>query len=335
MYFGKYLIDQKLITHDKLIEALVEQEKSQKSFLEVAIELDLIDIKLIPEFINNALEDKSSFQQYLLKTNILTVDKINQINKAKTNSGLALGSILVNLGSIDAEKLNTSLREYLNQKKLPVTKPVEPEISQAALDSLNELNLGSSEIKELEETKRVAEPEISAAALESLRELGLADDDISIESVESIESNQDNIDNGLAFSGLNSDYIDLFSQTYFDELDLHIKSLRSGFDEIILMDIHERITLLLGAATLEDFSFSIKLLKCYQVAIENCIENKKSNIFLNFLPFVSKLKEAIALLWDLRNSILEKSDESKFTENNDLKITFFNNLKQVITIIKG
>lgn len=346
MFFGKYLIDQELITYDKLIEALVEQEKSQRSFFEIAIELDLLKIKSIPDLINDAIEQSVSIQQLLINNNLLSKENLDQIEKIKSSSGLALGSALVSIGAIEIDKLNLALKDYLTLKKEHSTNPqifknsqeiIEPEISQAALDSLKELNIDTSNIVAEQESQKSLEPEISQAALDSLKELGIGGDELLTESEsQSLNPPQSEEEKtGLEFTGVSSDYPLLFTESYFKEIEIDLKSLKSGFNETILMGIHEKLTLLLGAASLDDFEYSVKILKCYQKAIENSVQDKNSNILLNFLPFVSKSKEALGLLWDLRSCIYTEGSEDKLHNDLEWKAVFFNNLKNIITLLKG
>lgn len=195
MFFGKYLIDKKVIAEDQLIEAMTFVEKSQPSFLKVLTTQNKLNCTQIVEALNDALCLKKDLQSILLEKNLISESELVEINKTRSHKGFSLGQALVELRFLPNEDLNSYITTYLKEKKdnivpemvkEPTLNEQETELSSAALESLRELGIvDESVIEDLEshveeEVKESIGQEeiggISSAALESLKELGIVDE---------------------------------------------------------------------------------------------------------------------------------------------------------------
>ena len=193
MFFGKFLLDKKVITASQLIQAIAAQSESKQSILGFIQENKLISDEDMANAINVSFVKNTTIQNTILENKLLTQEKLSDLNKEITRKGISLGKALVTNNSIQSEKLNEMLKEYLETKNtLTVsdcitaveTNEIDVAISSAALDSLRELGITEGEEFEKLEAQSASVEEvpseeidvaISSAALDSLRELGITE----------------------------------------------------------------------------------------------------------------------------------------------------------------
>lgn len=393
MFFGKFLLDKKLITKANLIKAMAKQFESQPSFLGELQKQNILNESEIVAALTESLVKSISLQETLISRKLLTHEKIADIQWIISKSGLGLGSALIEIEAIDPEKLNEALKEYIQYKKdTPVEKqkeevdkvddsPAEVEISNAALESLKELGItDESEISELESKsssenepteKSVDEPAISSAALESLKELGISDENeiAKLEgnissSVE--ESSQQEVDSGevavssaaleslkelgigdeaeleeleaktksgLEFEGLSDKFIDLLDEKSYEQMQSNTKKLSKGLDESVVADLYDGVAKLSSVASEEGLQYSQKLLTCYKKVLEYVMSKNTNFINFNFLNFAASTKEALNLIWDLKEEIKKSGGEGGLLNNADWKNRYLANLKSGISLI--
>lgn len=154
MYFGDYLVSEKIITTNQLLEALCFQLESMPSLFKILFEKKLVAseklLSLIKEHIKNDFDLISSLES----KNLLTKDQVNSIMQAQLSQKMPLGQVLVKLQFFTSVDLSTHLENYFKVKdtyglkelsKTNESTNTNDHISDAALDSLRELGIDVSE----------------------------------------------------------------------------------------------------------------------------------------------------------------------------------------------
>ncbi len=357
MYFGKFLLDQKIISKSQLIEGMAFQLESQPSLLRVLQESSLLEEDKVIDLIDVTLKTNRTLVESLLEEKSLASSEVRQLLEKRSIKGVGLAQAMVSLGFIKTSEADRVLKEYAKvvPEKTSPEGPAEVVPSAAAMESLKELGISdeafskedlkendakATELIEVEDVKNEKKTIVSSAALESLRDLGITDESLIIEDNslvyfknESGDESQ-NLNASMKFYGPSSEYTNVFSSFLHDDLTNRIKKLVKGFDEDNLMSIHKDLNLLLGAASLADLKFSEKVLNSYVKFFEDVLERKINFTAINFLGFGSVFKKSLQSLWDLRNEISESGSEKIIFNNAKWKLTYMENLKHSLLIFK-
>lgn len=163
MSFFKFLVEQKKVSPELILKALIYQQTHSPSLLECLADQpqcspdDLLHLVVYAQ--ENYLDLKSA------------QEKINSIDKTIFSQAMKKYSDqLMPIGRICAELNFISIAEYEDLLK---------EFQEYADATLNKTSDSSSVESAAQETQDIQdEPEISEAALESLRELGIMDDSL-------------------------------------------------------------------------------------------------------------------------------------------------------------
>lgn len=270
MFFGQYLIKEKVIDGDQLVQAIVHQQESMPSLFRVLFENKILSTDKLVDTINTLAEKRKDLVSLILEENLVSMDDLSKAQNIQNINGLTLGQALVDLNFLPVTDLEHHLTNYLTLKTEEVesedeapaeSKPAlveeklqEPEvnelgISAAALESLKELgDIGATDLAELEggssKTEEPApksgEPEISAAALESLKELGdigaadLADLEAGMSKAQ--EAPTDSGAPGISAAALES--LKELGEIGADEL-AELEGLKKTSESITELDIHD------------------------------------------------------------------------------------------------
>ncbi len=201
MSFGKFLLEKKIITQEEYIICLAEQLRKVPSTLEAMIDLNMFENSEVINIVHSSQEKKCDLYDLLDDKSKVEVDKY----KIKVIKSIA--EIVLNKGFVDKKKLVESIsdfEEYCKESKVELSNSIEKIdkdrtedslISNAALESLKELQGGSFDMSEFSDDLQSEDVEnekvstspskvdncssevdtgihISSAALESLKELG-------------------------------------------------------------------------------------------------------------------------------------------------------------------
>ncbi|MBT7609224.1 MAG: hypothetical protein HN576_05680 [Bacteriovoracaceae bacterium] len=342
MYFGKYLLDQKIITTSHLIEGMAAQFESQPSLLRLLSSSGFLKDEQIVDLIGETLSNNKSLVETIIEKNILDEKKIGQLLDERTARGLGLGQTLIKLGYLEISEFDIALKKYTSTNEQD--------------NSSYEFKKKSTEIKteeperKKEEVELNFEPEISKAALESLKELGISNDifdnvkskkeEVNTEIVEVSKSSHedfssdDEIENKIIFHGLNREYLNLFNKKLCHDFTERISKMIKDFDYEILESFHRDLSLLHGASRLANLEYSEKMLHCYCKVIEKVIEKNVTSCEFDFMNFSAMFEGAIKLIFELREEVINNSSEEALINNKVWRKKFLQNLKEVLLMIK-
>lgn len=206
MFFGQYLLKEKVINGEQLVQAIAHQQESMPSLFRVLFENKILATEQLVDTITKLVSQKKDLVSLAIEENLVSKEDLVKAQLIQSKNGLTLGQALVDLEFLAVTDLEHHLTNYLtlknddnNSDDQKVTKEDESSsepklndsgISAAALESLKELGEiddnalaelvgGGAEIaptasveKPDSDSGNSGEPAISAAALESLKELG-------------------------------------------------------------------------------------------------------------------------------------------------------------------
>lgn len=187
MYFGEFLIKENLITVDQLVDSMIKHFESGHSLLRSLVSLNILSPEKIIDVLSYAHSHSKSFSQALKDGNFLNEEELLKIENHNKDSKKTLGFFLIDSGYITQEEYNSALSKYAEISNTQQPSPCQPDLSDAALESMKELGLDTSSIDNSEEKKNDEtneEVELSSAALESMKELGLDTSSISSQNVD-------------------------------------------------------------------------------------------------------------------------------------------------------
>jgi hypothetical protein len=186
MFFGSYLVKEKVISMEDFVECLTIQLKSAPTLIEALFENDSLSSEKILELVDLQFIEKKSLTEIIINSSILTREELQDVITKSCLRQQSFSDILLNKEKVELLDLKMHFEKYektlISTNTVTEDKETGAEISSAALESLKELDgVDLSEFgeainsKEEEEEEAVlsqeAEPEMSEAALESLREL--------------------------------------------------------------------------------------------------------------------------------------------------------------------
>ena len=177
MYFGDYLVNEKIITTNQLLEALCFQLESMPSFFKILFEKQLVSSDKLLGLIKEQIKNDFDLITVLESKNLLTKDQINLIMQIQVNQKMPLGEVLVKLQFISSTQLHDHLENYYKVKDTYGSKDHSAEIelnkentnensniSDAALDSLRELGIDVSELTSEINSNNHAIPKITVSS---------------------------------------------------------------------------------------------------------------------------------------------------------------------------
>jgi hypothetical protein len=159
----KLIRQKKLVTSEQLAQAIVLQRKNSPSFTEVLFGLLDDDIDKALDIIESAIETKKDIAE--VAKELLGDDFIKKAENELKNQSLSVLRSLVELDSLDHQQCDQVIQDLLAAEQVSsgssqkmTQESEEPEISEAALESLRELveggNLDPSMLADLEKQKK-------------------------------------------------------------------------------------------------------------------------------------------------------------------------------------
>lgn len=159
MSFFKFLVDQKKVSPELLLKALIHQQTHSPTLLECLADHPKCSPDDLLQLVAYAQEKHLDLKSSQEKMGVIDESIFSQAIKKYSDKLLPIGRICAELSFISVSEYENLLKEFQDYRPAQGDEMV------------------SSPGPE-EKTQESAEPEISEAALESLRELGIMDDSL-------------------------------------------------------------------------------------------------------------------------------------------------------------
>lgn len=125
MLFGDYLVQQKIISEQQLLEGLLEQLERTPSYAMACYQAKLLDAGQLLNVLKRQQLDSSDFFSAARALNAWPEEKTAQLIDVLRRQRLPLGEILVEKGALALKDLTRHLDEYLANTSIP-SSPSQP-----------------------------------------------------------------------------------------------------------------------------------------------------------------------------------------------------------------
>ncbi len=308
MYFGDYLVSEKIITTSQLLEALCFQLESMPSLFKILFEKKLVAPEKLLSLIKEHIKNDFDLISALETKKLLTKDQVNSIMQAQLSQKIPLGQALVKLQFLSSVDLSAHLENYYKVKD---TYGVKEEASTKNNDSAND--------------------QISDAALDSLRELGIDVSELTSNTVSASNDKNNKPDKAQATSALKprlevKHFLEVFNEKQKNKLikliEFCMNDLNKGVEignyfNSIFRDVH----LLKGAVSFSEIQALEKPLTQIDELLDKKLAGGEANLSTFMKQHSSTLQDFVNSLWSLRLYIDQHtSDENldQLTEYTDL-----------------
>jgi len=325
MYFGEYLVQQKTISEEQLVEVLAYQIEALPSFLRVLKNEKLLQPQQILNLVEKQIEGSCDLLTIIRGENVLTNDQINNLFKKQCENKSPLGQLLLDLKYIKSDDLEKSLNSFIALEKTNEQReslPVENNIEQ--VNDLETENIDT----QTEDNHIDPETGISSVALESLKALGEFNEEMVAE-LEGVEAKDDSILEtqecvSLKISPLQNEFVLQFTNTFSEKSKKKltkvlgfIKSTGEAGGDIanFYNSLYSDLHIIKGAARLAEAKLSEKILDQSESIIEKVfsLDNEKLKKWGDEnLPLFDML---IPLLWELREKVSNGETETVLWKN--------------------
>ncbi len=275
MYFGEYLISNKVISEEQLLEALIYQLEHTPSFLRVFRDEKIVDTAEIFRLILKQLKSNSDFVDIIKSEKILNDSQIESLYMKQVENRKMLGAVLVELKILKASEVENMLLSFIKIKDQPSSEP---------------------------KVDTVSTVQINNAALESMKELGLSIDGLVTEHKEKnifIENYLNVFDKKMHGKFLKLITILKESIQNSGEVSNYINSLYGD------------LYVLKGSAMSANLELTFSLLNNCATNVESKLSTNNEALSAWMGQFLPLLEESLALLWAMRDKISIDGEENK------------------------
>jgi hypothetical protein len=318
MLFGDYLVEQKLITEEDLLEALCKQLASTPPLLEVLYKSGNFKNRDLINLVKMQIETKSELSHLILQKKVLSNEELDKYFKLQNDERMPLGQILIEMGKIDVDQCSKALEEFLAG-----------EHGIAIVDG--EIDLSSLDIKELEEKEIENQSQKMAIDEDPSEEAAFKD---YLQKEEDIESEELP---SFAFGPLEDmvlyEFLEVFDEQKKSELENNIMEWRKlqleDQTDVLkesFRDMYRELHTLKGTVRFLKADLSEFLIHNAEDLLANLIVCAKQidSVFIEELE--DYYLHALDLIWECRESIETERSEKEFFEHSENQI----NIKKLL-----
>lgn len=349
MFFGSYLVKEKIISINDFVDCLSAQVKSTPSLVEAVFSSEIISNDKLIELVDQQFDQKISLMEVIINSSIVTKEQLLEVVNLSVLQQDSFSNILINKNKMTVNMLKSHYEAYEKSQISTEGKPAEVEVSAAALESLKELDgvdLSELGVVEKSEEKTSQEPELSEAALESLRELnaGAADDlvdgsagslpdekgpELSEAALESLRELSPDAAEGLEISSAPSDkavecgpnetfkneFCETFNETMYKKMNKIVKIIFSTVKEEgdfsnFFNSLFREFHLVKGASRLAGFKLVEETIDQWEDILGTFFKLEEAQKKEWFELHSGKLTVLIDSCWEIRNQINSNVDDA-------------------------
>ena len=130
MFFGKYLVENGVVTQEQLVEAIIVQSEKIPSIIKIIQEKKMLDCHEIIELVNKSVNERKSIVELIVEKSIFSESEMNELLRERNNASMGLGEILIKKGYASSMMVVEHVNKYWNcQNNLTVKDDVEGVLS--------------------------------------------------------------------------------------------------------------------------------------------------------------------------------------------------------------
>ncbi len=299
MYFGDYLVSQKVITNEQLVLSLIFQIESLPSIYQIIFDEKLVQAEMFLEFLKNEAKDgKLDLIGQLKSRKIITEDKIQEYYLKQISKKIPLGEVICRLNFSTPDTINFHLKNFYDNK-------------------FHEIQ--DKEDKKVEAT---AEVEISAAALESLKELGM-------------DINSQKVEQKVPANPFVDQFLELFTEKFKNKVLKLLQIMKKSVDENAdvtnyINSLYRDVHLIKGSVMLAELKLVEDFISLLDEKIEKQLINDTTKLNAWFKVSHSVLDQSINALWTYTQN-LSQSKNDQTIQANDEMVQLIQNLNEELS----
>ena len=112
MFFGKYLIENGVVTSEQIVDAITVQMESIPSIIRVVREKNMLNCSEIVELVDKSINERKTIMDIIAEKSIFAKDEMKQILEDRYSSGKGLGEILFQQGHISSLMISEYVKKY-------------------------------------------------------------------------------------------------------------------------------------------------------------------------------------------------------------------------------
>ncbi|MDD2364872.1 MAG: chemotaxis protein CheX [Desulfuromonadaceae bacterium] len=128
-FFGQFLVENGVVTSDKLLDAINLQEKNNLKLGEMALSMGLLTEADIQRAHNAQMSKDMKLGDLLVEMGFLSLTQLNDIITRQKNTHIYIGEALVQVGAITAEELQKQLDAFKADQAQYVSNGIELPVS--------------------------------------------------------------------------------------------------------------------------------------------------------------------------------------------------------------
>ncbi len=309
MYFGDFLIEEKVISSEQLVEALCLQVENMPNLLRVIINLKLIKSEEMLEVLKFCSAESKDVFTYLKEKGVLNQTSLDIISNELNKSKIPLGEILLGLKIISSSELEKHLSKF-KEKNI--------ELQQA------------EKLKVESATKEDSSAELSEAALESLRELGI---DVSAMESGATAQSPKKSERMVEKREDVMHFLNTFNEKQKNKILKLIEIIDSGMNKgedvgnyfnSLFRDVH----LLKGATAFSDIVLLDPIIGKWDMSMDTALAHGDQNVLEWCRKNLKKFKEFLEQLWVVRNQIAEDESDLGIDDMDEMLL-----LRDIVSLI--
>ena len=114
MFFGKYLIENGVVTPEQLVDAIIIQMESLPSIIRMAKKRNVLDCQKIIDLVEKSIGEKRNMAELMVEKSIMGVETVNSLLNERRQEGRGLCEILVREGYVSSMIVSEYAKKYLN-----------------------------------------------------------------------------------------------------------------------------------------------------------------------------------------------------------------------------
>ena len=116
MFFGKYLMENGVVTPEQLVEAITIQMESLPSIVRMVRKKNMLDCREIVELVDKSIDEKKNIMELIVEKSIFAKDEMNGLLDDRFEAGKGLCEILVRKGHVSSMMISEHIKKYLKRK---------------------------------------------------------------------------------------------------------------------------------------------------------------------------------------------------------------------------
>ena len=113
MFFGKYLLENGIVTSEQLVDAIIIQMESLPTLVKIIKKNKFLSHNEIIDLVDQSVNEKKSILEIITQMEMLSKEKMDKLMEQRWSSGRGLCEVLVDKGHVSSMMLNEYVGRYL------------------------------------------------------------------------------------------------------------------------------------------------------------------------------------------------------------------------------